>query len=71
MSDLETLKVVLIGESGTGKTSIIQRYSYNLFDPNCASSISSQYISKIIELNDINQSLKFDILDTAAQEKYR
>ena len=71
MSDLEVLKVVLIGESGTGKTSIIQRYSYNLFDPNCASSISSQYISKIIELNDINQSLKFDIWDTAGQEKYR
>ena len=49
MSDNDILKVVLIGESGTGKTSIIQRFSYNLFDANCASSISSQYISKIIK----------------------
>ena len=71
MSDNDALKVVLIGESGSGKTSIIQRFSYNLFDPNCASSISSQYISKIIELKDINQTLKFDIWDTAGQEKYR
>ena len=71
MTESETLKVVLIGESGTGKTSIIQRYSYNTFDPNCASSISSQYISKLIQLKDINQTLKFDIWDTAGQEKYR
>ena len=67
----DVLKVVLIGESGSGKTSIIQRFSYNLFDQNCASSISSQYISKVIDLKDINQSLKFDIWDTAGQEKYR
>ena len=71
MSNEDSLKVVLIGESGTGKTSIIQRFSYNLFDSNCASSISSQYISKTIDLKDINQSLKFDIWDTAGQEKYR
>ena len=71
MSITDVLKVVLIGESGTGKTSIIQRFSYNLFDSNCASSISSQYISKTIDLKDINQSLKFDIWDTAGQEKYR
>ena len=71
MSDTDVLKVVLIGESGTGKTSIIQRFSYNLFDSNCASSTSSQYISKTIDLKNINQSLKFDIWDTAGQEKYR
>ena len=65
----DTLKVVLIGESGTGKTSIIQRYAYKLFDPNCASSISSQYITKNIELKD--RTIRFDIWDTAGQEKYR
>ena len=71
MSKTDILKVVLIGESGAGKTSIIQRFSYNYFDPNCTSSISSQFISKNIELKDINQTLKFDIWDTAGQEKYR
>ena len=46
---LDTIKVVLIGESGTGKTSIIQQYAYKIFDPDCATSISSQYISKTIK----------------------
>ena len=32
---IETIKVVLIGESGTGKTSIIQQFAYKMFDPNC------------------------------------
>ena len=71
MSNSESLKVVLIGESGTGKTSIIQRYTYKLFDPNCVSSITSQFISKTIELKDIKKNLKFDIWDTAGQERYR
>ena len=71
MSDLDSLKVVLIGESGTGKTSIIRRFAYRLFDEDCTSSISSQYTSKIIEIKDINTSLKFDIWDTAGQEKFR
>jgi len=71
MSESEGLKVVLIGESGAGKTSIIQRFAYKLFDPNCASSISSQYISQTIELKEINKALKFEIWDTAGQERYR
>ena len=68
---LETVKVVLVGESGTGKTSIIQQYAYKIFDPNCATSISSQYISKVISFPDINKSLRMDIWDTAGQERYR
>ena len=71
MSSDDALKVVLIGESGTGKTSIIQRFAYKLFDDNCASSISSQYITKTIELSDINKTIRFDIWDTAGQERYR
>ena len=37
----ETIKVVLVGESGTGKTSIIQQFAYKIFDQDCATSISS------------------------------
>jgi small GTP-binding protein len=70
-TETESLKVVLIGEAGTGKTSIIQRFAYKLFDPNCASSISSQFISQIINLKEINKTLNFEIWDTAGQERYR
>ena len=68
---LETIKVVLVGESGTGKTSIIQQFAYKLFDPNCATSISSQYVSQVINIPEINKSLKLEIWDTAGQERYR
>ena len=68
---LEPIKVVLVGESGTGKTSIIQQYAYKIFDPNCATSISSQYVSQVINFPDLNKSIKLEIWDTAGQERYR
>ena len=68
---LETIKVVLVGESGTGKTSIIQQFAYKMFDENCTTSISSQYISKVIGFPEIKKSLKIEIWDTAGQERYR
>ena len=67
----DTIKVVLIGESGTGKTSIIRQYAYKMFDPDCATSISSQYISKVITFPDLNKSVRLEIWDTAGQERYR
>jgi small GTP-binding protein len=71
MDNSEKIKVVLIGESGTGKTSIIQRFAYKLFDPNCISSISAQFINQKIVYEEINKTLQFEIWDTAGQEKYR
>ena len=71
MENLEKIKVVLVGESGTGKTSIIQRFAYKIFDPNCISSISSQFINQTIVYEEINKTLQFEIWDTAGQEKYR
>ena len=68
---IETIKVVLIGESGSGKTSIIQQFAYKIFDPNCATSISSQYVSKVISFSDLRKSLRIEIWDTAGQERYR
>jgi len=68
---METIKVVLVGESGTGKTSIIQQFAYKMFDPNCTTSISSQYISKVLSFSDMQASLKIEIWDTAGQERYR
>ena len=67
----DTIKAVLIGESGTGKTSIIQQYAYKIFDQDCATSISSQYISKIITFPELKKSVRLEIWDTAGQERYR
>ena len=67
----ETIKVVLLGESGVGKTSIISQFISGVFDANVISSITAQFISKTVEYKDIGKSLRFDIWDTAGQEKFR
>ena len=65
------VKTVLLGESGVGKSSIIKQYVTHTFDPDIDSSISSKYISKEAEINDIKKKIKFNLWDTAGQEKYR
>ena len=62
-------KVVLIGESGVGKTCIIAQFINKIFDPNVVSSLTSQYIRKNIELPE-GKNVLMDIRDTAGQEKH-
>ena len=73
MSDKAALqcKVVLIGESGVGKTSIINRYISNTFSNVLTATPGASFTSKTLFLKDYNQSIKFEIWDTAGQEKYR
>ena len=71
MNEPESLKVVLLGESGVGKTSIISQFTTNKFNPRCPTSVSAQFISKTMEFPELGQSVKFDIWDTVGQEKYR
>ena len=69
--DFITCKVVLLGESGVGKTSIIQRYISNSFNPGVASTGGANFTSKTMEFKEEKQTIKFEIWDTAGQEKYR
>ena len=68
---LADVKLVLIGESGVGKSSIIKQYSAHVFDPDIDASISNKVVVKTLELKDINKIIKLNIWDTAGQEKYR
>ena len=78
MADLEDeekkaipCKVVLIGESGVGKTSIISRYMTDKFSASLGSTPGANFTTKTVFLKDENQSIKFEIWDTAGQEKFR
>ena len=73
MAEKEALqcKVVLIGESGVGKTSIINRYISNTFSTVLTATPGASFTTKTILLKEYNQSIKFEIWDTAGQEKYR
>jgi small GTP-binding protein len=71
MNEPESIKVVLVGESGVGKTSIISQFTSKKFDAHRETSLSAQFISKTVEFKDIGKQIKFDIWDTVGQEKYR
>ena len=58
-------KVVFIGESGVGKTSIIDRYYSNKFSSELYKSTSAKFCRKEIFIKDYNRSIQFDIWDTA------
>ena len=64
-------KVVLLGESGVGKSSIIDRYTQNIFKSQKLLTTGANFVTKTIILEDENKSIKFEIWDTAGQEKYR
>ena len=66
-----TCKVVLLGESGVGKTSIIQRYINNIFNPENPTTGGANFTSKTVKFEEENQKIKFEIWDTAGQEKFR
>ena len=66
----DAYKVVLIGESGVGKTCIINRFNEGKFDPNIKISISAQFCRKKIDLPN-GESVTMDIWDTVGQETFR
>ena len=72
MSDnqIESFKVVLLGESGVGKTSIISQFIDNNFQEDLQSSTGGTFSSKSFVYGD-GKILKFEIWDTAGQERYR
>ena len=63
-------KVVLLGEAGVGKTSLLTRFVSGTFSQLVMSSTGSSFVTKNIELDE-NNKIKFQIWDTAGQEKYR
>jgi small GTP-binding protein len=70
MSDgITTLKVVILGDSAVGKSSLALRFVTGGFKLNTDSTVGASFITKTIELS--HHKIKFNIWDTAGQERYR
>ena len=68
----KSIKVVLLGETGVGKTCIIGRFINNTFENNIMSTTGASYAGKTLAIEEFGgKSIKFEIWDTAGQEKYR
>jgi small GTP-binding protein len=66
--DVIPCKVIVVGDSGVGKTSIINRY-LEKFNPEERAKIGATFSSRLITVDNYNISL--DIWDTAGEERYR
>ena len=72
MADAEydyLFKVVLIGDSGVGKSNLLSRFTRNEFSLDSKSTIGVEFATKSIQAE--GKTIKAQIWDTAGQERYR
>ncbi len=62
-------KILLLGDSGVGKSSLLLRYTKNQFTTDMRSTIGVEFGVKFIKVD--NLQLKIQIWDTAGMERYR
>lgn len=65
----ESIKVVLLGESGTGKTAIVTRFIHDTFRMSAVATVGASFHSKVMEYD--GREFDLAIWDTAGQEIYR
>jgi len=61
--------VVLIGDSGVGKSNLLSRFTRNEFNLDSKSTIGVEFATRSIQID--NKTIKAQIWDTAGQERYR
>ncbi|XP_076270574.1 ras-related protein Rab-18-B-like isoform X2 [Rhynchophorus ferrugineus] len=66
---LTTLKILIIGESGVGKSSLLLRFTEDNFDPEQTLTIGVDFKTKKVTLD--GNTVKLAIWDTAGQERFR
>ena len=70
MKNNETrIKLILLGDSGVGKTAILRRYYEDKFSPFLNATTSANFLEKDLNIND--QKIILELWDTAGQEEYR
>lgn len=69
MDYVTTLKILVIGESGVGKSSIILAFTTGDYNSSFPATIGVDYKCKVMDVNGVK--VKLGIWDTAGQERYR
>lgn len=69
VEEKESIKVILIGDAGVGKTNLINVASGRKFNENETSTLSASYVKKEININ--GEKYNISLWDTIGQEKLR
>ena len=67
----ESYKVILVGDTNVGKTSLVSMYAKATFNETQETTIGPQFTARFVEVPETGQRIKLQIWDTAGQEKYR
>ncbi|KAG6498508.1 hypothetical protein ZIOFF_046423 [Zingiber officinale] len=67
-NQIKNAKLVLLGDVGTGKSSLVLRFVIGQFVEFQQSTIGAAFFSQVVSVN--GESVKFEIWDTAGQERY-
>lgn len=62
-------KIIIIGDSGVGKSNLLSRFAKDTFEAQCKPTIGVEFYNKTIELE--NSVIKAQIWDTAGQERFK
>ena len=60
-TEVINVKIVLIGESGVGKTCIISRFVNDMFDGNSLSTNGASYAAKTLRFEEKNASIQMQL----------
>lgn len=64
-----SLKVIVVGDSGVGKTCLLVRYIRNLFDEESQPTLGVEFMTKIVTTE--KHKIQLQLWDTAGQELFR
>ncbi|KAI9365328.1 ras family-domain-containing protein [Pilaira anomala] len=67
-TQIPSVKLVLLGESSVGKSSIVAKYATNSFSEGKEATIGAAFLARVCTTS--KRSIKFEIWDTAGQERF-
>ena len=64
-----SVKILILGDAGVGKTSLTSRFADDFFSMHYISTIGVDFKTKMIKIK--NKNVKYQVWDTAGQERFR
>merc|ERR1712087_767378 len=65
------VKLVLLGDSNVGKSSLVLRFVHNQFNAEQVTTVGAAFLQSPVPLDDSEDKIQFGIWDTAGSERYK